>query len=64
MNARSNEQGAIARRRGTMHTVMSALEFVQRQAALVPCARLHLTRLRGVFAPHAELAGRDRAGHR
>ena len=34
---------------------MSPLEFMQRLAALVPPARLHLIRLHGVLAPHAKL---------
>jgi Putative transposase len=32
-------------RDGTMHLVMSPLEFMQRLAALVPRPRLHLIRL-------------------
>ena len=34
---------------------MSALEFMQRLAALVPRPRLHLIRFHGVLAPHAKL---------
>ena len=39
---------------GTTHVVMSALEFMQRLAALVPRPRLHLIRFHGVLAPHAK----------
>jgi hypothetical protein len=42
-------------RDGTTHIVMSALEFMQRLAALVPRPRLHLIRFHGVLAPHAKL---------
>lgn len=41
-------------RDGTMHLVMSILEFMQRPAALVPRPRLHLIRFHGVLAPIAE----------
>ena len=44
-----------AYRDGTSHLVMSALEFMQRLAALVPRPRLHLIRFHGVLAPHAKL---------
>jgi Putative transposase len=44
-----------AYRDGTTHVVMSPLEFMQRLAALVPRARLHLIRFHGVLAPHAKL---------
>jgi hypothetical protein len=44
-----------AYRDGTTHIVMSALEFMQRLAALVPRPRLHLIRFHGVLAPHAKL---------
>ncbi len=37
-------------REGTTHWVMSPLEFMQRLAALVPEARLHLIRFHGVLA--------------
>ena len=40
---------------GTTHVVLSALEFMQRLAALVPRPRLHLIRFHGVLAPHAKL---------
>ena len=42
-------------RDGTIHIVMSPLEFMQRLAALVPRPRLHLIRFHGVLAPHANL---------
>ncbi len=42
-------------RDGTTHLVMSPLEFMQRLAALVPRARLHLIRFHGVLAPNAKL---------
>jgi Putative transposase len=42
-------------RDGTMHLVMSPLEFMQRLAALVPRPRLHLIRFHGVLAPNARL---------
>jgi hypothetical protein len=42
-------------RDGTTHIVMSAQEFMQRLAALVPRPRLHLIRFHGVLAPHAKL---------
>jgi hypothetical protein len=42
-------------RDGTTHLVRSALEFMQRLAALVPRPRLHLIRSHGVLAPHAKL---------
>lgn len=41
-------------RDGTMHLVMSALEFMQRLAAQVPRPRLQLIRLHGVLAPNAK----------
>ncbi|MCC6535323.1 MAG: transposase, partial [Burkholderiales bacterium] len=44
-----------AYRDGTTHIVMSALEFMQRLAALVPRPRLHLIGFHGVLAPHAKL---------
>jgi Putative transposase len=37
-------------RDGTMHLVMSRLEFMQRLAALVPRPRLHLIRFHGATA--------------
>jgi hypothetical protein len=42
-------------RDGTTHIKMSAQEFMQRLAALVPRPRLHLIRFHGVLAPHAKL---------
>jgi hypothetical protein len=41
-------------RDGTTDIVMSALEFMQRLAALVPRPRLHPSRFHGVLAPHAK----------
>ncbi len=40
---------------GTTHIVMSALEFMQRLAALVPRPRLNLIHFHGVLAPNAKL---------
>jgi hypothetical protein len=42
-------------RDGTTHLVMSPLEFMQRLAALVPRARLHLNRFHGIAATNAKL---------
>ena len=42
-------------RDGTTRLRMTPLEFMQRLAALVPRARLHLTRFHGVLAPNAGL---------
>jgi len=42
-------------RDGTTHIVLEPLDFIARLAALVPPPRVHLTRYRGVFAPHAAL---------
>jgi hypothetical protein len=42
-------------RDGTTHLVMSLLDFMQRLAALVPRARLHLIRSHGILAPNAKL---------
>ena len=42
-------------RDGTSHINMSALEFMERLAALVPRPRLHLIRFHGELAPHAKL---------
>ena len=42
-------------REGTIHIVMSPLEFMQRLAALVPRPRLHLIRFHGVLVPNANL---------
>jgi len=47
-------------RDGTSHLVMSALEFMQRLAALVPRPRLHLIRFHGALAPHALRQAQDR----
>jgi Putative transposase len=38
-------------RDGTTHLVMSLLEFMQRQAALVPRPRLYLIRFHGITIP-------------
>jgi len=40
---------------GTTHIVMEPLEFLERQAALVPRPRLHLIRFHGVLSPNAKL---------
>jgi hypothetical protein len=40
---------------GTTHIVMSAMEFMERLAALVPRARSRLIRFHGVLAPNAKL---------
>lgn len=40
-------------RNGTTHVVFEPLDFLARLAALVPAPRVHLTRYRGVFAPHS-----------
>jgi hypothetical protein len=45
-------------RGGTTHLVLSALEFLQRLAALVPRPRLHLIRYHGVLAPNETLRAR------
>ncbi len=42
-------------RDGTTHVVFEPLDFIARLAALVPKPRVHLTRYRGVFAPHSTL---------
>ena len=38
---------------GTTHVLFSALELLQRLAALVPPPRFNMTRFHGVFAPNA-----------
>ncbi len=38
---------------GTSHLIFSGLEFVEKLAALIPPARIHLTRFFGCLAPHA-----------
>ena len=48
-------------RDGTTHLVMSALEFMQRLAALVPRPRLHLIRFHGVLAPSFTTSAKLRA---
>jgi hypothetical protein len=40
---------------GTSHLLFSGLEFVEKLAALVPPARIHLTRFFGCLAPHAKI---------
>jgi len=42
-------------RDGTTHLVLGPLDRMARLAALVPPARMHLTRYHGVFAPHSQL---------
>jgi hypothetical protein len=55
-------------RDGTTHIVLEPLDLMARLAALVPPPRMHLTRYRGVFAPHSKLraaitpAGRGAGG--
>jgi hypothetical protein len=55
-------------RDGTTHIVLAPLDLMARLAALVPPPRMHLTRYRGVFAPHSKLrsavtpAGRGKGG--
>jgi len=40
---------------GTTHLLFSGLEFVEKLAALIPPARVHLTRFFGCLAPHAKI---------
>jgi len=40
---------------GTSHLLFSGLEFVEKLAALIPPARIHLTRFFGCLAPHARI---------
>ncbi|CAG9932509.1 protein of unknown function [Candidatus Nitrotoga arctica] len=42
-------------RDGTIHIVLSPLEFMQRLAALVPRPKFNLIRFHGVHAPNANL---------
>ena len=42
-------------RDGTTHVIFEPLDFIARLAALVPKARVNLTRFRGVFAPNSTL---------
>jgi hypothetical protein len=42
-------------RDGTAHRVLDPLDLMARLAALVPPQCMHLTRYRGVFAPHSKL---------
>ncbi len=44
-------------RDGTTHVVFEALDFLARLAALVPRARVNLTRYHGVFAPNSAHRG-------
>jgi hypothetical protein len=44
-----------AYRDGTTQVVFEPLEFLSRLAALMPAARVNLTRFEGVFAPHHRL---------
>jgi hypothetical protein len=39
---------------GTTQVVFSALEFLEKLAALVPPPRIHLTRFHGILAPHSK----------
>ena len=40
---------------GTTHLLFSGVEFVEKLAALIPPARIHLTRFFGCLAPHARV---------
>ena len=40
---------------GTSHLLFSGVEFVEKLAALIPPARIHLTRFFGCLAPHARI---------
>jgi len=40
---------------GTRHLLFSGVEFVEKLAALIPPARIHLTRFFGCLAPHARI---------
>jgi hypothetical protein len=40
---------------GTSHLLFSGVEFVEKLAALIPPARVHLTRFFGCLAPHARI---------
>jgi hypothetical protein len=51
-------------RDGTTHIVLEPLELMGRLAALVPAARMHLTRFHGVFAPHSKLRAAVTPAHR
>ncbi len=41
-------------RNGTTHVIFEPLDFIARQAALVPKPRVNLTRFHGVFAPNSK----------
>jgi len=49
-------------RDGTTHVVFEPVDFLSRLAALVPSARVNLTRFHGVFAPHHRLRARITPG--
>ena len=51
-------------RDGTAHIVLEPPDLMARLAALVPPARMHLTRYRGVFAPHSKLRAAVTPAHR
>jgi hypothetical protein len=51
---RANSRGAMMRN-GAAPIVLTAMEFMQRLAALVPRPRLHLMHFHGVLAPNAKL---------
>jgi hypothetical protein len=40
---------------GTSHLLFSGIEFVEKLVALIPPARIHLTRFFGCLAPHAKI---------
>lgn len=37
---------------GTTHVVMEPMEFMEKQSAIIPRRRVHLTRFHGILAPH------------
>ena len=51
-------------RDGTTHIVLEPLDLMARLAALVPPARMHLTRYHGVLAPHSRLRAAVTPAHR
>jgi hypothetical protein len=51
-------------RDGTTHVVLEPLDLMARLEALVPPARMHLTRYHGVLAPHSRLRATVTPAHR
>jgi hypothetical protein len=51
-------------RDGRTHAVIKPLDFMARLTALVPPPRMHLTRYRGLFAPHSKLRAAVTPAHR